>query len=91
MHNTINFWYGNWEKAHDEEKMPEKVFQLCTLTKTSSGTGFLSVNGAIPKKSWELSTYFFEKTTEISRFVISPSEILLKTKLFIPKIFCKII
>ena len=80
-------------KGHDKEKMQKRVVQLCTLTKISSKIGFLSVNWALPGKRWELSIYirFWKKTTEISRFVISPLEILVKTKLFILKKSCKII
>ena len=73
-------------KGHGKEKMQKRVVQLCTLTKISSEIGFLSVNWAIPEKRWELSTYSWN-----SRFVISPMEMLDKTKLFIPKKSCKII
>ena len=73
-------------KGHGKEKMQKRVVQLCLLTKISSEIGFLSVNWAIPEKRWELSTYSWN-----SRFVISPMEILDKTKLFIPKKSCKII
>ena len=80
-------------KGHDKEKMQKRVVQLCTLRKTLSKIGFLSGNWALPGKRWELSTYirFWKKTTEISRFVISPLEILVKTKLFILKKSCKTI
>ena len=95
MHNTINFWYGNWEnvcmKRSWQREDAKKGVQLCTLTKISSEIGFWSVNWTIPGKRWELSTYFFEKTAWISRFVISPLEILDKTKLFFHIKPCKIL
>ena len=83
-----------YEKVMTKRRCKKRVVQLCTLTKISSEIGFLSVNWAIPEKRWELSSYFFEKekkTTGISRFVISPLDVLDKVKLFIPKKSCKII
>ena len=49
----------------------KKGWSSSTLTKISS-IGLLSVNWDIPEKRCGLTTYFFEKTTGISRFVISP-------------------
>ena len=43
----------------------------------------------IPEKRWHI--LFWKKATGISRFVVSPLEILNKTKLFIPNKSCKII
>ena len=68
------------------------MVQLCTLTKVSSETGLLSVNWPIPEKKMVVEhILFLKKNPEISRFVISPLEVLDKAKLFIPKKSCKII
>ena len=74
-----------YEKVMTKSRCKKRVVQLCTLKTFSSEIGFLSLNWAIPEKRWQLRTYLFEKATGFSRFVISPLEVLDKTKLFIHK------
>ena len=54
--------------------------QLSALTKILSEIGFLSAIWAFPEKRWGLRTYFFEKTTGISRFIGNSGQ----NKAFIP-------
>ena len=91
MHSIINFWYRNWGKV-----CMKRSWQREDAKKGGpalhTDKNFIK-NWALPGKRCELSTYirFWKKATEISRFVISPLEILVKTKLFILKKSCKII
>ena len=85
MHNTINFWYANWEKVcmksswqredakkggpalHTDKNFIRNWFLVCKL-------------GYSRKKMGVEHILFWKKTTVISRFIISPLEILDKTK-----------
>ena len=67
-----------WSSFADWEKFHQK-FLSCLET------------GLFQKKDGSWAHTFLKKTTGISRFVISPLEILDKIKLFIPKKSCKII
>ena len=94
MHNTISFWYGNWEKVcmkrSCEREDAKKGGPALHTDKNFIRNWFLVCKLDYSRKKMGAHT-FLRKTTEISRFVISPLEILDKTKLFIPKKSCKII
>ena len=64
--------------------MCKSFAQLSSVTKKLSQIDFLLLNWAIPerKERGVLMTYFFEKTTGFSRFVILLLQILNKTKLY---------
>ena len=63
MHNTINFWYGNWEKVcmkrSWQREDAKKGGPALHTNKNFISNWF--INWAIPEKRWELSTYIFEK------------------------------
>ena len=96
MHNTINVWYGNWQKVFMKRSWPKedakKVGPVLHTDKNFIRNWFLVCKlGYSRKKDGSWAHTFLKKATGISRFVISPLEILDKTKLFIPKKSCKII
>ena len=92
MHNTINFWYGNWEKVcmkrSWQRQDAKKSGPALHTDKNFIGNWFLVCKLGYPRKKMGFELIY---TAGISRFVISPMEILDKTKLFIPKKSCKII
>ena len=78
----------SWRRV---ESMCKSFAQLSSVTKKLSQIDLLLLNWAIPerKERGVLMTYFFEKTTGFSRFVILLLQILNKTKLY-PWKSCKI-
>ena len=61
MHNTINFWYGNWEnvcmKTSWQREDAKKGGPALHTGKNFIRNWFLVCKLAIPEKRWELSTY----------------------------------
>ena len=92
MHNTINFWYGNWEKVcmkrSWQREDAKKGGPALRTDKNFIRNWFLVCKLGYPRKKVGVEHIY---TAGISRLVISPMEILDKTKLFIPKKSCKII
>ena len=92
MHNTINFWYGNWEKVcmkrSWQREDAKKGGPALHTEKNFITNWFLVCKLGYPRKKMGVEHIY---TAGISRFVISPMEILDKTKVFIPKKSCKII
>ena len=92
MHNTINFWYGNWEKVcmkrSWQREDAKKGGPAMPTDKNFIRNWFLVCKLGYPRKKMGVEHIY---TAGISRLVISPMEILDKTKLFIPKKSCKII
>ena len=91
MHNTINFWYENWEKVcmkrSWEREDAKKGGPALHTDKNFIRNWFLVCKLSYPRKKMGVEDIY---TAGISRLVISPMEILDKTKLFIPKKSCKI-
>ena len=92
MHSTINFWYGNWEKVcmkrSWQREDAKKDGPALHTDKNFIRNWFLVCKLCYPRKKMGVKHIY---TAGISRLVISPMEILDKTKLFIPKKSCKII
>ena len=90
MHNTINFWYGNWEKVcmkrSWQREDAKKVGPAMHTDKNFIRNWFLVCKLGYRRKKMGVEHIYI---AGISRLVISPMEILDKTKLFIPKKSCK--